>query len=166
MLSSLKARMGKRLGMFAIALAAHAAAGAGSLEGPYVAWVNLANDPRPVDARVKDYIDSGRARDDCWRNGSVLYMRRKPAGLTKELVRQAVVDKEPKAMRALNKLLRQPFDERLDGMDGVIVYDDAKGPNMYSLTTGGKKVKTYNLPDPGQLEKGFCAVLPPISRTP
>ena len=166
MLSSLQARMGKRLGMFVIAMAMHAAAGAGSVEGPYVAWVNLSDNPKLIDTRIRDYVNSDKAEKDCWGHSGLLYMRRKPAGLTKEFVRQAVVDKDPKALRALNKLLKQPFDELDAGMDGVIVYDDANGPRLYSLTTGHKKVDAYKLPDLSHLGKGFCAVLPPITRAP
>lgn len=166
MASSRRGGIGKYLGSCVVALGVHGYASAGSVEGPYVAWVNLSANPAPVDARIKRHRDSGEVADACWGHGSILYMRRQPVGLTKDLARRAVLDKDPRAMRALGKILQQPMDEFSDGLDGVIVYDDAKGPTFYGYTTGKTRVKVHKMSDLGRLEDEVCAVVPPITRAP
>jgi hypothetical protein len=166
MTSSSKSRIVKCFGMFAVAAAMHTGANAGSVEGPYLAWINLSADPQPVDTRIRVDRESGRARDRCWGDSSILYMRRQPVGLTKDLVRRAVLEKNPQAMRALNKILRRPLDDLTDGLDGVIVYDDANGPTYYGFTTGSNKLKIKKLPDLKRLEEDVCAVMPAITRKP
>ena len=62
---------------------------AGWVEGPYVVWVNLPK-TQAVDARIKAFVDADR--EQCWSDGALLYMRKRPEGVTDELARQAVVE--------------------------------------------------------------------------
>jgi hypothetical protein len=52
---------------------------AGSVEGPYVVWYNLASDPAPVDQQVRQYLNSQAGKDACFDNGALMFMRDKPA---------------------------------------------------------------------------------------
>ncbi|MES2674568.1 MAG: hypothetical protein V4660_10025 [Pseudomonadota bacterium] len=145
-------------------LFAHGFAVAGSADGPYVVWMNLARDPAPVDLRIKTITgDEGCGFKD--RNG-ILFMRIKPEYITKELVERGLVNREPAAIAELNQLLSKPFDLADEGFDGIQVYTDKPTPHIHTLTKGNQRIKSrpININDEGDLESTFCNESPRITR--
>ena len=140
---------------------------AGWVEGPYVVWVNLPK-TQAVDARIKAFVDADR--EQCWSDGALLYMRKRPEGVTDELARQAVVERQPQAQARLRQLLDRGVDE-LPALDGLVVY--WQGPQGQPMMGSWSRLKgrvrhASALGAQGQLalSETFCQVLPPISRKP
>lgn len=141
---------------------------AGSVEGPYIVWVNLAANPDPVNQELSAYLE--QRHDDCWQYGGVLVGRDRPKQITIELVRKAILERDKPAIARLNKLLKQPNDARYsDGFDGIMVYTDQPKPTLYSMTVGPKKIRFAEIhPEkyPQYLGTKFCKIAPPITRSP
>jgi len=138
---------------------------AGMSGGPLVVWINLSPDPEPVDKRIQAYLRSGEAKRDCGNFGLLIYMIRKPAGITPAMATAALINKQPTVLARLNRLLRKPFWHADDGMDGIVVYSENPGPKFYSVTTGKKEVRELEV-YLKELETGFCVMLPPVIRNP
>jgi hypothetical protein len=141
------------------------AAHAGSVEGPYIVWMNLARAPQPADQAIQAFVDADRSL--CWNDQALLYMRQRPAAITPELVRRAVLQRQGAAQRRLRALMKQPFGE-VPGFDGVMVYTDQPQPRIASLGWRGP-VQAEDVRSPtGELAWGatFCRLLPPIVRGP
>ncbi len=149
-------------------LFSQAGAIAGSVDGPYVVWVNLAKQPDAADKQIRRYVNS----DDtlCWNSQAILFMRDKPIKITPALVTNAILKKDQKAIRQLSTILAQPHgNEAKGGFDGIVAYTDKPAPTIYSLRTGHRQIKRIKLDlqtEPRDLEFSFCSVLPPISRKP
>ena len=152
----------------AIGLAASLAgpASAGSVEGPYLVWINLGtHQPAEADAQIRAFVDGSDHL--CWPNGALLYMRKRPPALTPALARRAVLGRDAAAVRQVQAILRRPFDE-VAGFDGVVVYTDAGPPRLASLAVGGRKKSEAVRGPTGEAAWGatFCNVMPPIARLP
>lgn len=148
-----------------VLLASCTGAGAGSVSGVHVIWVNLSKAPKMVDDRVAAYLDSAAARQACWEEGSLLFMHARPKNLGNDLVKSAVIGKNAIAQNKLNAILRTPFRDAVAGFDGIIVYSDEHGPMYYSMTTGRGKVATLDV-NPRNAEIGMCVVMPDAVRKP
>lgn len=149
-----------------LALCASAAVHAGSVEGPYLVWMNLGRQqPEHADAQITAFANGEQRL--CWEEGALLYMRSRPAGLTPALVRQALVQRDAAAQRRLRALLRQPFDE-VPGFDGVVAYVDEGEPRLLSLGRRGpvRAEALRNAAGDAAWGATFCRLMPPISRRP
>ena len=144
------------------------AAVAGSVDGPYLVWMNLAQQPGPVDARIRNYVNSGKS--ECWNSQALLFMRSKPKAITPALVAKALLKQDRKAIAQLNQILGTGFgDEATAGFDGIVVYTDQPSPRLISLTTGKRKVDSMlveSLTKKDELELSFCVVRPDTVRQP
>ncbi|MEQ6341570.1 MAG: hypothetical protein M3A44_07915 [Gammaproteobacteria bacterium] len=137
---------------------------AGSVEGPYIVWVNLSKEPSEVDNKIRNYLNHGD--DLCWNNDALIFMRSRPPEISKELINSAIIKHETKAIAKLNRILKKPFGEANDGFDGIIVYGDQPKPKMYSLTTGLRQVKSESINSKKELEISLCILMPEIIRKP
>jgi hypothetical protein len=151
---------------------------AGSVNGPYVIWVNLdsSNDAKRVDKIVGDF--ASKKSTECNGNWAthkpLLYMKRRPPLITDKLIRRVFLEGNLSQKIKLNQLLRSYTDVDLDdGFDGVIVHAKIKGESqILSLTTGKNKIQSYtaalknSLPQRESIEDAFCALIPPITRKP
>lgn len=137
---------------------------AGSVEGPYVIWYNMAARPALVDQQVRQYLNSQAAKDKCFDNGAILFMRDKPA-IPAELIAAALYGQEQTAIKRLSALLKKPFKDMDEGFDGIVVYADNGKARLYSLTTGARKVVKR---DTGMtnVADALCSVMPMITRAP
>ena len=147
-------------------LALACAARAGSVEGPYLVWMNLGGEAH---ASADEAIRAFANGDDrlCWPRGALLYMRQRPAAVTPALVRRALVQRQAAAQRDLRRVLRQPFGE-VSGFDGLVAYLPGRQPRLLSLSVGGRWKSDSVRSATGEMAWGpaFCNVLPPISRQP
>jgi hypothetical protein len=137
---------------------------AGSVEGPYLVWVNLSKEPSEIDSRIRNYLNHGD--DLCWSSEALIFMRSKPNEITVELVTSAIIKHKTNAIAELNKILKKPFGDANDGFDGIIIYTDKPTPKIYSLTTGRRRVKSESIKGPEELEASLCVVMPEIIRKP
>jgi hypothetical protein len=137
------------------------------IDGPFVIWVNLSQQPSPVDHKIRSFLNSGKAR--CWPEEALIFMVSKPKAITPDLVNRALIKRETAAIRRLNVLMKRPYGEAHDGFDGIVAYHDKPSAIMYSLTTGHRKIEESKIDlalDPDDVEGSFCAVVPEISRGP
>ena len=139
---------------------------AGMVQGHRVIWVNLASEPGRVDQHMRSYFEGGTS--ECLSAHTLVFMRSKPKGITRQLVRRALIQKEAAARVELNKLLQRPFPEAEDGFDGIVAYSDQPSRQMYGLTRGRKKIATASVQstDGEDLEISYCKVSPEIVRLP
>lgn len=103
-------------------------AAGGSTDGPFVIWSNLgAADTRIVNDKVKEYLLSGD--NFCWQKGSsLMYMTKRSADITDDLIRKSLIVKNKVAINELNKrLLNYEHSHAWSGFDGVIAYTDRNG---------------------------------------
>lgn len=139
---------------------------AGSVEGPYLVWMNLGGAQHAqADESVREFINGPQRL--CWPDDALLYMRKRPAGITTELVRRALLKNEAHAQRTLRRVLRHPYDQ-VPGFDGVVAYVPLPEPRLVGLGMQGA-LKSHPLRSAtGELAWGpvFCQVMPPISRQP
>jgi hypothetical protein len=138
------------------------AAWAGSVEGPYIVWINLGTKaPEVADTEIRAFVNGSDRL--CWDDSALLYMRKRPAAITPALVRSALFDHDTAAQRKLRGILRRPFD-KVPAFDGLVAYDDRGEPRLWSFTVEGK-VSSEEIRSPtGEAAWGptFCRVLPPI----
>ena len=102
-------------------------------------------------------------------------MKKRPDGITNELIRKVFIEKDGSSLRRLNYLLKSFKDAGNgvdEGLDGVVVYSNKGGPHMMNFITGRKKIKSYSLALNNSLvraqdvEEAFCVLLPPTTRAP
>jgi hypothetical protein len=150
----------------------------GSVKGPYVIWVNLdsSSDAKRVDKIIGNFASDKST--DCNGNWAIhkplLYMKKRPAPITDNLIKQVFLERSASQRLKLHRFLRTYTDDDLDdGFDGVIVHAKVKGETqILSLTTGKNKIQSYttalkNLnPTRESIEDAFCALVPPITRKP
>jgi hypothetical protein len=148
-----------------VLLASCVSAGAGSVSGVHVIWVNLSKAPKMVDDRVAAYMHSAAAREACWEENSLLFMHARPKNLNNELVRAAVIGNNAIAQKKVNAILRVPFRDAVAGFDGIIVYSDEHRSTYYGMTTGRRKVATLDV-NPQNADIGICVVMPDAVRKP
>jgi len=136
---------------------------AGSVEGPYLVWLNLAADAGHADAQIQGFVNGEQRL--CWPDGALLYMRERPPGITTALVRRALEARDPAAQQRLRTLLRRPFGE-VSGFDGVVAYSARPVPRLIGLPMAGRLRAEPLRSATGEDAWGasFCRVMPPISR--
>lgn len=146
---------------------AGAPARAGMVEGPYLIWFNLAGDAS-ADQALHDYTHAPLTVDMCWNDDALLLIGNYPPTITPELVRRAVVAREPAAQARLRTLLRTTFGDFRDGYDGVIVVPKGRKPMLTSFGSDGKLRSHTAIAKSGELDwpDAFCEVQPPIKRKP
>ncbi len=154
--------------LLALALALAAPAGvtrAGLPGGPYVVWVNFGTkNPSAADDAIRAALDSDEPGKPCWNTDALLYMRKRPPGVTDELVRRALLGHDAKARASLRALLKKPFDE-VPAFDGVIAYTDAVVPTLVSMDARGQlhsEPIAASASGEAAWLPAFCDVLPPI----
>jgi len=178
-LSGHRRRAARALAGAALTLALLLAGGplrAGSVEGPYLVWVNLAiadgrhaahaaDQAEGADAQIRAFVNG--AQRLCWPDGALLYMRERPAGITTALVRQALEARDPAAQQRLRTLLRRPFGE-VPGFDGLVAFSNRPVPRLIGLPMAGRLRAEPLRSATGEDAWGasFCRVMPPISRRP
>ena len=149
---------------------------AGSVEGPYLIWMNLAADHAADDAIhqfTHTFDDDDPTHFDgtdlagCWNPDAILLARELPKGITAALVRGAVIERSPEARKHLLRLLLEG-DADIQGYDGVIVIVDKPLPAVVSMSARGRIKSSPAAGKSGQPDwpRAFCAVRPPISRKP
>jgi len=146
-----------------------------------VVWINLEkdHDAFDVDGVIVNFIRSGRIDLECgvdWKDGgSMLYMKKRPVGITNDLAWKVFLKKDKVALRHLNYLLKSFRDAENgvdEGLDGVVIYSNKNGPHMMNLVAGKKKIKSYPLTSNNasltaqDVEEAFCILLPPVTRAP
>lgn len=139
---------------------------AGSVEGPYLVWVNLAAaDAGQADAQIEGFVNGEQRL--CWPDGALLYMRERPPGITTALVRRALEARDPAAQQRLRTVLRRPFGE-VPGFDGLVAYSNRPVPRLIGLPMVGRLRAEPLRSATGEDAWGasFCRVMPPISRQP
>jgi hypothetical protein len=154
---------------------------AGHRDDRHVVWVNLDEGQNGlfINDVIREFIESGSIDKECGINwsgsGSTLYMKKRPPGITNELIKKAFLEKNEKSLRDLNKFLKSFRDikgEINEGLDGVVVYSVSGNPRMMNFVTGRKKIKTFHLaskkssPSTQDVEDAFCVLLPPVTRAP
>ena len=141
---------------------------AGWAEGPYLIWFNLStdiNDARAVDNRLKKFVNE--EVKFCWDDGMLLFMKNRPAAITRKLVADAVISKDKVAQKKIDFILKQPFgEEATSGFDGMVVYVDGSIPTLFAITRGLRKMRSFPVKKPNHLETAFCNVMPDIVRPP
>ena len=154
---------------------------AGYRDDRLVVWVNLDESPHRevVNKVIKEFVESRRVDAECgvhWREwGSTLYMKKRPSGITDDLVKRAFLEKDRVSLRQLNRFLKSFRDaerEVDEGLDGIMVYSSKNGPRMMNFVTNRKKIKTFDMrsdgasPSAQDIEDAFCVLLPPVTRAP
>jgi len=150
---------------------------AGSVTGPNVVWVNLDStaEGQKINQIVQDFANNKST--DCngnWSTQSLLYMIKRPPLIDDDLIKDVFLKGSSRGKKRLHYLLRSYKDrEAYDGFDGIMVYvKDGGEAKIMSLTTGKAKIETYTaalnnkFPRPESIKDAFCALLPPIIRTP
>lgn len=141
-------------------------ADAGMAAGPYLIWVNLAEDAT-ADQAIHDYTHAELSLDSCWDSNGLLVYKALPKEITPELVRLAVVRKDAAARRRLLAVLHRRHGD-IESWDGIVVVPKTGKPTLMSLSASGRFKTKAAAEKAGQPDwaDAFCAVLPPISRKP
>jgi hypothetical protein len=162
----MRRRLAVALALLALVLAT-APAHAGMVFGPYLIWVNLAGDAS-ADEALHDYTHAEPTVDTCWNGDALLLIGDYPAAITPELVRRAVVTREPAAQSRLRALLRKGNDDFREGYDGVIVVPKGRKPMLLSFGADGRARSHSAVGKTGQVDwtDAFCEVQPPVLRKP
>jgi hypothetical protein len=156
----------RAVGALAAASLLAGSAHAGSVTGPYLILMNFAEDPA-ADQALHDYTHAEINVDMCWSDGALLLIGDYPPAITPELVRRAVLKREPAAQSRLRALLRKG-DADLPGYDGVIVVPKGATPMLVSFGADGRvrSHKAVNKAGEPAWADAFCDVQPPVLRKP
>lgn len=154
------------LAVLAVLALAAVPARAGMVFGPYLIWMNFAGDAA-ADQALHDYTHAEPNADMCWNAQSLLLIGDYPPAITPELVRRAVLKREPAAQSRLRTLLRKG-DANRDAYDGVVVVPRSAKPMLMSFGADGKvrSHKAVNKAGEPAWADAFCEVQPPILRKP
>lgn len=152
---------------------------AGYAGGPYVVWVNLdrSTNGKRVDKIIANFATSKSANcDGQWKMGdSLLYMVERPSSISDSLVEDVFLRNDKIQMKRLSLALKNHRDADFpshEGLDGVLIYSNKRDAKMMSFTKGKRKVESVRLASQGEfpskkdIEDAFCALLPPITRSP
>lgn len=138
----------------------------GDAGGPHVLWVNLTDKvviSRFLERRIQEQTDEETI------NMYALFSDR-PKGITDEIVRNAIIKKDKKAIMRLDKLIRRSYNgfPFYKGFDGVIVYDEENGPRFSLIERGSYTVYQEKIParrDPKSVWETFIKVIPEVKRS-
>jgi hypothetical protein len=141
----------------------HLQAFAGSLDGPFIIWVNLSQN-KQIDRLVEEQLANG---EDC--SEPRIVVTAPPEWIGNDLVSRAFLKQDKKAILALDRLMRKPVKgQASEGFDGIMVYDEVKGPRISSLTRSWKEVLREKVARPAgkaELWKAFCISIPEVTRS-
>jgi hypothetical protein len=139
---------------------------AGMVDGPYLIWVNLADDAS-ADQAIHDYTHAEPSLESCWDPNGLLVYKELPREITPELVRQAIVRKDPAARKRLLAVLHRRHGD-IESWDGIVVVPKSAKPMLMSLAASGRLKSRVAADKDGKPDwaDAFCGVLPPISRKP
>lgn len=153
--------LNKRLA-WCILASIHLQAYAGAQDGPFVIWVNLSA-TKEIDHLIEEQLAK---RENCSRPRLVVTVS--PDWISDELVSTGFLKSDKKAIQTLDRLMRKPVTGEFDeGFDGIMVYDEVKGPRISVLTRSWKKVLSMKVASPGSKAEqwqAFCRTIPPITR--
>jgi len=141
-------------------------ADAGSASGPYLIWINLADDAS-ADEAIHLYTHAELSLDSCWDSSGLLVYKEFPTEITPELVRKAFVAHDAAARQRLLTILHRR-DKSIESYDGIVVVPKSARPTLMSLAASGRVKSRVVGEKDGKLDwaDAFCGVLPPISRKP
>lgn len=142
---------------------------AGIAGEPNIVYANLSADrDSTVDSALKSAVNS--AKPECWMKGAgLIYMKKRPPGVTDTLIKRAVLQGGLQAKRSLSKVLLSYKDDEVSGFDGVIVYADKPAPRFISMTVKTLVINSQQIADVRNgkdVELAFCAVKPDVVRAP
>ena len=139
---------------------------AGSVSGPFLIWMNLANDTA-ADEALHEFTHAEITADSCWNSSALLVYRDFPSAITPALVQRAVLKREPAAQARLRALMHKG-DADLERYDGIVVIPQTGKPTIVSFAASGKIKSRPAIDKAGNAHwaDAFCDVLPPISRKP
>jgi hypothetical protein len=146
---------------------------AGSPAGPYLLFFNLEKSKdKAISKYVTNYVRKNQADTYCDRHsdGAITFIREHPPEFSESLIIEAFVQRKPKSIEQLQRLLRNyrsPSDEILNGLDGIVVYLDIPVPEMLSLDTKSKNLKKAHIIGVVTEESAmhaYCKVFPNVYR--
>lgn len=136
---------------------------AGSVEGPYVVWINLSKERNITDDVVERFLDSGDKT--CWNDSAIMFMRSKPTSITAKLAKQALIENDLNSKQKIHRILKMHFNDAPDGFDGIIVYTDAPTRAMYSMNRNSLKISMdVDIKNTAHIPAALCNVMPKIGR--
>lgn len=146
-----------------------ASVSAGMVNEPNIVYANLSEaQDRAVDSALKQAINS--ANPECWVKGAgLIYMKKRPPGITDELIKRALFQGRLSAKRGLSKALLSYRDDEVSGFDGVVIYADKPVPRFVSMTAKTLAVNSQQIADAhnrNDIELAFCAIKPDVVRAP
>lgn len=135
--------------------------------GPYVVWINLAQNPGTANLKIRAHISSEDGA--CWdKPTSLLFIRDKPQAISDELVVRALINRDEAAKDQLNSILKTPFGaDAIGGFDGIMLYTDKPSARLYSMGIDDRTVKVADIGKGAgkeSLETRFCEVIPVAKR--
>jgi len=142
---------------------------AGVVIEPNIVYANLSDSQsKTIDSALKSAINS--AKPECWvKSAGLIYMKRRPPGITDELIRRALLQSSPSAKRSLSMALLSYRDDEVSGFDGVVAYADKPVPRFVSMTAKTLAITSQQIADvrnSKDVELAFCAVKPDVVRSP
>jgi len=138
---------------------------AGDSGGPYVIWVNLSRNI----AIEKEIMKRMKESDDLDFENGIFFFKKRPSGITNELVYKAVIKNDKAAIKLLVKKISQPFEDFDKGFDGIIAYDEENGPRLSVILRNSRDVyrEIVSSPkDPESVWKTFSSIIPEVTRKP
>lgn len=135
--------------------------------GPYVIWVNLSNNTA-IEKLLKKKIDK-EMNDPRIPSTSVFLFTLRPPRITNKLVRKAVLNKDKKAIKLLQKRIQLPFEDFDKGFDGIIVYDEVSAPRFSNVVRGTCAVTSEVISKPTDSDivwDTFLMLIPDVTRKP
>lgn len=134
----------------------------GAQDGPFVVWINLSAN-KSVDNLVREQLSK---QETCLEPR--LVVSPPPEWMSPDLIRKGMINGDKKTIASLNRLMLKPVKGFAhEGFDGIVVYDESKGPRFSSLSRGWTAVAREKVAMPASKEsqwKAFCVSLPEITR--
>jgi hypothetical protein len=96
-------------------------------------------------------------------------MRKRPQGITNDLLYDAIVQEKKDKQRVLGRLLLSYKDDDVSGFDGAVIYVDLPVKKLISFNAKKRIIKSQEISDitnSKDVELSFCAVKPEIVRLP
>ena len=129
--------------------------------GPFIVWVNFGlHDRDKVDIAIGNVLDG--AEHPCWGNDALIYVHKRPPGMTDELVDRALYKHDTDAQRQLVLLMRRPFDDA-PAFDLIVGYSDIGKTELTGMSSIGtiKSADAGAAHDEAGLRRALCGVMPP-----
>lgn len=121
-----------------------------------------------IEASLRGAISS--KSPECWNKGEgFIYMKKRPPGITNDLLYDAIVQGKKDRQRLLEKLLLSYKDDDASGFDGAVIYVDSPSKRFISFNARKRTIKSQEISDISNakdIELSFCSVKPEIVRLP